>query len=71
MQLGETAMHVSAGAGQYEVVRYLHLKGASSGSVDRRGDTPLFWAARHGHAQVVRYILEEKADVNFVNKVTF
>ena len=62
-------MHVSAGAGQYEAVRYLHLKGASLESIDRRGDTPLFWASRHGHSHVVRYLLDAKVDVNIINKV--
>uniref|UniRef100_A0A0N5AZ99 ANK_REP_REGION domain-containing protein n=1 Tax=Syphacia muris TaxID=451379 RepID=A0A0N5AZ99_9BILA len=66
-QLGETAIHVSAGAGQSEVVRYLHLKGASLETVDRRGDTPLFWAARNGHVHVLRYLLQEKHDLGYVN----
>ncbi|MFH4976223.1 hypothetical protein AB6A40_002932 [Gnathostoma spinigerum] len=67
-RLGETAMHVSAGAGHYNIVRYLHQKGASCDIEDRRGDTPLFWAVRHGHPAVVEYLCKEKANVNAANK---
>ncbi|VDM25120.1 unnamed protein product [Toxocara canis] len=67
-RLGETAMHVSAGAGHYDIVHYLHMKGAALDIGDRRGDTPLFWAARHGHVAVVSYLTNENVNVNTVNK---
>lgn len=70
--MGETAMHVGAGAGQFDVVHYLHMKGAASDACDRHGDTPLFWAARSGHANIVNYLTsEENVNVNAVNKVHF
>uniref|UniRef100_F1KRA1 Death-associated protein kinase dapk-1 n=1 Tax=Ascaris suum TaxID=6253 RepID=F1KRA1_ASCSU len=67
-RLGETAMHVSAGAGHYDIVHYLHMKGAALDIGDRRGDTPLFWAARHGHTTVVSYLTNEHINVNTVNR---
>ena len=30
----------------------------------QRGDTPLYWAARHGHLEVVEYLAAEGADIN-------
>lgn len=68
--MGETAMHVAAGAGQFDVVHYLHMKGAALDASDRRGDTPLFWAARNGHTNILGYITnEENVNINVVNKV--
>lgn len=70
--MGETAMHVAAGAGQFDVVHYLHMKGAALDAPDRRGDTPLFWAARNGQTNILDYITnEENMNINTVNKVLF
>ncbi|VDN27537.1 unnamed protein product [Gongylonema pulchrum] len=67
--MGETAMHVSAGAGQFDMVHYLHMKGAALDAADRHGDTPLFWAARNGHTNIVNYLTnEENVNVNTLNK---
>ncbi|KAI6241190.1 Non-specific serine/threonine protein kinase [Aphelenchoides fujianensis] len=55
--LGETSVHVAAGTG--------------SEKLDSRGDTPLFWAARNGHAGLVRFMCGAKnrlANVNHLNK---
>ncbi|VDM11902.1 unnamed protein product [Wuchereria bancrofti] len=68
-KMGETAIHVAAGAGQFDVVHYLHMKGAALDAADVRGDTPLFWATRNGHANIVGYITnEENVNINAVNK---
>uniref|UniRef100_A0A915Q0W2 Protein kinase domain-containing protein n=1 Tax=Setaria digitata TaxID=48799 RepID=A0A915Q0W2_9BILA len=68
-RMGETAMHVAAGAGQFDIVHYLHMKGAALDACDRRGDTPLFWAARNGHGNIVGYLTaEENVNVNAINK---
>lgn len=66
-------MHVSAGAGYEQLVVYLHARGCPLDIEDRRGDTPLFWSARNGHAHVVRYLLGGKhpVEVNRINKVHF
>lgn len=69
--MGETAMHVAAGAGQFDVVHYLHMKGAALDIADRRGDTPLFCATRNGHANVISYLAnEENVNINAINKVS-
>ncbi|VDM94940.1 unnamed protein product [Thelazia callipaeda] len=68
-RMGETAMHIGAGAGQFDVVHYLHMNGAALDASDIRGDTPLFWAARNGHANIVNYLInEENVDINTLNK---
>ncbi|KAK6107281.1 Ankyrin repeats (3 copies) family protein [Brugia pahangi] len=68
-RMGETAIHVAAGAGQFDVVHYLHMKGAALDAADGRGDTPLFWATRNGHTNIVGYITnEESVNINAVNK---
>lgn len=70
LQLGETAMHVGAGAGQKDVLQYLQIKGAKIDIVDKHGDTPLHWGSRHGHTAVVRYLCDETVNVNPVNRVS-
>ncbi|MCC6059460.1 MAG: ankyrin repeat domain-containing protein [Thermofilum sp.] len=45
-------------------VRELLRKGANANAKDRRGWTPLHWAAAGGHAEVARLLLERGADVN-------
>ncbi|VDK87145.1 unnamed protein product [Onchocerca ochengi] len=68
-RMGETSMHVAAGAGQFDIVHYLHMKGAALDTCDRRGDTPLFWAARNGHTNIIDYIInEENVNINAVNE---
>jgi ankyrin repeat protein len=60
---------VSAGAGHHDVINYLQMKGARLDVIDKRGDTALFWAARNGHAHIVRYLCDEGVNVNGRNKV--
>ncbi|CAJ0572380.1 unnamed protein product, partial [Mesorhabditis spiculigera] len=66
-KLGETALHVAAGAGHLDLVHYLHMKGAELSPRDNRGDAPISWAARHGHADIVNLLASEGADVNSAN----
>lgn len=35
----------------------------------QQGDTPLYWAARHGHLDVVQYLCEEGAAIDAQDKV--
>jgi ankyrin repeat protein len=67
-------LHFAAGgSGNEKVVAYLQRRGLSLEAVDSRGDTPLFWAARNGNAQLIRYITMGKhrvADINKQNKVS-
>ncbi|GMT01781.1 hypothetical protein PENTCL1PPCAC_23955 [Pristionchus entomophagus] len=64
---GESALHVSAGAGHLDTINFLHMKGGEIARRDRRGDTPLVWATRAGHAQCVSYFIGEGAEVDSAN----
>lgn len=46
-------------------------QGAEIARRDRRGDTPLVWATRAGHAETVSYFLREGAEVDTANIVSF
>uniref|UniRef100_A0A915HN46 Uncharacterized protein n=1 Tax=Romanomermis culicivorax TaxID=13658 RepID=A0A915HN46_ROMCU len=67
-ELGETAVHIAAGSGQLEILQYLQYRGANVAVADKHGDTPLYWASRHGHVHVVNYLLKESIPVNCLNK---
>uniref|UniRef100_A0AC35TVH6 Non-specific serine/threonine protein kinase n=1 Tax=Rhabditophanes sp. KR3021 TaxID=114890 RepID=A0AC35TVH6_9BILA len=68
-KLGESSMHIAAGAGHDQVVLFLKSQGVPVNCQDRRGDTPLFWAARNGHAKIVRFLCRDKGvSINHVNK---
>ena len=75
---GEALVHVAAGRGRADVVRALADKTASAGSggaigllaaADGAGDVALVWAARQGHAEVMRLLLDLGCDVNRANEV--
>lgn len=63
---GMTALHLAAKVGNLEACHYL-LSAANTpltyvDSIDDGRWTPLVWAAENRHADVVRYLLEKKAD---------
>ena len=35
----------------------------------QQGDTPLYWASRHGHDEVVVYLCDFGVDINHQDKV--
>lgn len=71
-KLGETSMHVASGTGNDKVVMYLRSQNVPVDVKDRRGDTPLIWAARNGHNNVIRILCKDKnVNINHVNKVCF
>ncbi|KAJ5885029.1 hypothetical protein N7495_009539 [Penicillium taxi] len=57
----------AAGEGQLEVFELLYNKNANPNSVDAHNQTPLLWAAKYGHKDVVRLILA-KEDVSIDTK---
>lgn len=75
---GDTALHVAAAAHEVEVARVLLAAGAEVGSVNRRGATPLHYAADGNPAsarwapdnqvEVVRSLIEAGADPNALDK---
>ncbi|XP_053209644.1 death-associated protein kinase 1-like isoform X2 [Panonychus citri] len=65
---GETVVHVAAGLGQLEILKFLIKKGADFTLVDNHGDSAIYWAARQGHTQIIRYLYEKGLDVDSKNK---
>ncbi|GFW04528.1 death-associated protein kinase 1 [Trichonephila clavipes] len=65
---GETAIHIAAGLGHLNVVKFLHSKKANIHALDSHGDSAIYWAARQGHEQVIRYLYEEGVSVDIQNK---
>ena len=61
---GETALHEAAQGGKTRVVELLLKHGHEIDPVDTRwlGATPLMWAARWGHTEATRVLLEAGAD---------
>eukprot|EP00733_Pompholyxophrys_punicea_P001353 Pompholyxophrys_punicea_v1_NODE_640_length_1540_cov_18.216835.p1 type:complete len:209 gc:universal NODE_640_length_1540_cov_18.216835:373-999(+) len=57
-----TALHVAAGEGHYDIVKYLVERGASVNVKDRTGGTPLSDSIRAGHERVSKYLLEHGAN---------
>jgi len=57
-----TALHYAAQQGNSEIVELIALKNAEVDALDRHGDTPISWAARNGHFDAVRKLLELRAD---------
>jgi ankyrin repeat protein len=52
-----TALVVAAMCGHYDTVQTLFLLGASANVTDVASNTPLLWAARDGHGDVVGLLL--------------
>lgn len=58
-----TALHVSATAGHGAVVAFLIAKGAPVECRNGKGQTPMLCAARSGHAEIVRQLVDAGANV--------
>lgn len=69
MQHGETAAHIAAGHGQLAVLTLLQKHGANLQNVDEQGDTPLICAAKHGHLDTIRFLLQAGMLVGVQDKV--
>jgi ankyrin repeat protein len=72
-QLQESPLHFASSSGNEKVVAYLLRRGLNVEAEDSRGDTPLFYAARNGHAKLIRFMCAGSnrlvvADVNKQNK---
>lgn len=63
--LNFTFLTFSAGWGNKEIVRYLIEEvGAKVDSKDHFGNTPLFYAIKYGHEDVVMFLIEKGANLN-------
>jgi ankyrin repeat protein len=68
---GRTALSLAAENGSEEIARMLINHGAQKlDAQDRRGSTPLIWAAEYGHIGIVRLLLGQQKGIDF-HKSTF
>ncbi|CAM1295422.1 DAPK1 (predicted) [Pycnogonum litorale] len=65
---GETAVHIAAGLGQLEILKYIQTKGANIHLLDNNGDSAMCWAARQGHSSVINFLVSEDVVVHMHNK---
>ena len=67
-----TALHLASDSGDLESVSFLLGAGAEVDAKDENDNTPLVWAVKRGHVDVVNWLLAHKADPNRVlqNKTT-
>lgn len=59
VKLGGTALHEASAAGYAELVSFLLENGADPTVKDKKGETPLFRAARNGHNEVMKVYVEK------------
>ena len=52
------------------MLRVLGGHGADLGATDSAGDSALYWAARQGHAAVIRWLVEQGVSLDTQNKVS-
>ena len=57
-------------AGRLDMLRVLGGHGADLGATDSAGDSALYWAARQGHAAVIRWLVEQGVSLDTQNKVS-
>ncbi len=66
---GESVVHVAAGLGKTAILQLLASRGADLTLADCRGDHPAIWAARQGHLDALKFLVERGVDINERNKV--
>ena len=71
MRFTNTNMTSISGLGQLDILKMLAAKGGNLGMVDHRGDSAIYWAARQGHEDIIRYLLSQGVHLNQQNKVIF
>ena len=59
---------MAAGNGHVEIVKLLVEAGASVGTENAEGSTPLHWACLNGHVKIVEYLLDKGAKLSACNK---
>eukprot|EP00438_Fugacium_kawagutii_P009219 Skav224564 [mRNA] locus=scaffold4295:54545:61627:- [translate_table: standard] len=56
---GSTALHVAVWSGQLQMMKALCEAGARPDSTQNEGWAPLHIASRHGHAEIVEFLLDD------------
>ncbi|XP_076331369.1 death-associated protein kinase 1-like isoform X2 [Tachypleus tridentatus] len=64
----ETPIHLAAGLGKLQIVKFLHYCGANINLLDVNGNSAIYWAVRQNHAEVISYLSEKGLAVNTKNK---
>lgn len=67
---GSTVLHWAAMTGNVDVARELLKRGrkvSSKNDTNNRKETPIFLAAREGHIDIVRLLLEQNADLTITD----
>lgn len=59
----EDKLYLAAEDGDLENVKCYILQGADIDAADTDGNTPLVYAAKKGHIEIVRYLVNHSADV--------
>ena len=65
---GLKPLHIAVKKGRLAIVVYLLSQGANSEASCQMKRTPLIWAARENHTEILQYLLERGADVHKVDK---
>ena len=66
-----TPLHLAAGFGRLNVVKYLVSRNADLNVLTQENDTPLQLATRYAHIKTVNYLLGNGADINVTNPGPF
>jgi uncharacterized protein len=64
---GESLLHAAVKSGFLSMVKLLISKGATVDGQDESGNTPLHFAAALGKKDIVKFLLDSKADTTLVN----
>ncbi|CAH1254358.1 DAPK1 [Branchiostoma lanceolatum] len=53
---GETGLHLAAGYGHMDILKFLKEQGAKMDIKDKHGDNAVYWAARQGQVEAIKYL---------------
>ncbi|XP_078690012.1 uncharacterized protein LOC144921164 isoform X1 [Branchiostoma floridae x Branchiostoma belcheri] len=53
---GETGLHLAAGYGHMDILKFLHEQGAKMDIKDKHGDNAVYWAARQGQVEAIKFL---------------
>ena len=69
--IGWTPMHYACSKGQLEVAQFLVANGAVVDSTSLNGTTPLMMAVQSGNEQLIRFLLDQGADISVRNSMGY